>query len=1253
MWYRALPFILLVNACAPVEEVGEQTQAVTGSTVVSLTFDDTFADQFQVGAMTEARGMRATFYVNSSRIGQSGSLSLAQVLALRDAGHEIGGHTITHAELAAVDTDEAKRQICNDRESLLANGFRITSFAYPFSSQNAAVRQLAADCGYNSARLVGGLVVPGSCSGCPYANPMPPVDPMGVRANDSIQETTTLDTMKLYVTQAEQHGGGWVPMVFHHVCDGCNELSVTPAQLAQFLDWLKARSAQGTVVATVDQVMGGSVKPAVTGPQIITNMIQNPSLETDANSDQVPDCWKRDGYGTNTSTYSLTSNAYSGSVAQKLDVTSFSSGGRRIVTAQDSGSCAPAVIPGHRYTFTARYIANAQPIVSVYLRSSSGSWSWFAESARLPTSSSYALATYTTPPIPSGATHISVGVSLISTGSLTTDQYTLVDANDGAGPSVSLSLPAANTSQSGLVEIYANASDPNGVARVEFLVNGSVVATDVTYPYWTAWNSAAFAGQTVTVAARAFDNAGNASTSASRQITIQSAGDTTPPTVAITSPANGAQVSGTVTITATASDAGGVARVEFYANGALLGSRTASPYTWGWNSVPYNGQNVTLMVRAIDNANNVASATRTVTVTSSADTTPPIVSLTSPANGAAVSGTVTLSADAVDPESGIARVEFFANGTLVATELNAPYELPWDTTPYAGQTVTLTARATDNQNNQATSSPRTITVTGGGSTVVAITSPPDGPTVWGTVTFSADASDPDGIARVEFLVDGTVVGSDTTSPYAIAWNTTPYSGQNVTLTARMVDVLNNATMSAPRLVGVEDSMPPTVTLTSPPDGVVVSGTVTISADASDAGGIARVDFIANGTVLATDISAPYSFQWDTAAYAGQSVTLTARAYDSSENATTSPTHVVSVQGDPNNPPPVVSVTSPAEQATVTGTITITANASDADGVARVEFYVQGPGPQAERELIGTDTTAPYSFAFNTDPYAGQTITLYATAFENTAEGKSTTSAARTVNVQGQAAWTIALTSPTNGATVNGTVTLTANASHGTIGVARVEFWAGSTLLGTDTTAPYSLAWDTSAYAGQSVTLFVDAIDNSGGGATSDEVTVTVGSSNMIRNASLETDANGDQVPDCWQRGGSGTNSATYALTNNAFAGSVAQRIDVTSLSSGARRIVTLQDSGTCAPAAAAGKRYTVTARYLANATTVFTVYYRNASGSWVWLAQSASQPTSSTYRLGTYTTPALPAGATHISVGLSIIAVGSVTMDDFTLVEAP
>ncbi len=243
------------------EEIQETSQELTGTTIISLTFDDTLADQYQVGDWLASRGMRATFYINSTRFGNSGSMTLAQVQSLAQRGNEIAGHTLDHVDLTTVTVTEAQRQVCNDRNALLAAGFSVTSFAYPFGADNTTVQNVVRDCNYNSARDVGGLVTATSCTSCPYANPIPPPNLYQERTNGSVRSSTTLDTMKSWVIQAEQNGGGWVPFVFHHICDGCNEYSVSATNLVAFLDWLAARRTAGTEVATVHDVIGGSVKP--------------------------------------------------------------------------------------------------------------------------------------------------------------------------------------------------------------------------------------------------------------------------------------------------------------------------------------------------------------------------------------------------------------------------------------------------------------------------------------------------------------------------------------------------------------------------------------------------------------------------------------------------------------------------------------------------------------------------------------------------------------------------------------------------------------------------------------------------------------------------------------------------------------------------------------------------------------------------------------------------------------------------------
>lgn len=166
-----------------------------------------------------------------------------------------------------------------------------------------------------------------------------------------------------------------------------------------------------------------------------------------------------------------------------------------------------------------------------------------------------------------------------------------------------------------------------------------------------------------------------------------------------------------------------------------------------------------------------------------------------------------------------------------------------------------------------------------------------------------------------------------------------------------------------------------------------------------------------------------------------------------------------------NASPTVVLTSPANGAAfTTGTaITINATASDSDGtITKVEFF-------RDAVLIGSDTTAPYSVVWN-GATAG-TYTLTAKAYNN--DAAVTTSASRSVTVSAAAnqAPAVALTSPANGAafTTGATITIsaTANDSDGTI--AKVEFFRDAVLIGSDTTAPYSVAWNGAAVGSYALT----------------------------------------------------------------------------------------------------------------------------------------------------------------------------------------
>ena len=123
-------------------------------------------------------------------------------------------------------------------------------------------------------------------------------------------------------------------------------------------------------------------------------------------------------------------------------------------------------------------------------------------------------------------------------------------------------------------------------------------------------------------------------------VTVPVPTDTTAPTVSITSPASGATVSGSVALAATASDNVGVTRVEFYADGTLVGTDVSSPYVGTWNATTATPGSHTIQARAYDAAGNTTNSNVSVTVPVPTDTTAPTVSITAPASGATVSGSV-------------------------------------------------------------------------------------------------------------------------------------------------------------------------------------------------------------------------------------------------------------------------------------------------------------------------------------------------------------------------------------------------------------------------------------------------------------------------------------------------------------------------------------------------------------------------------------------------------------------------------------
>ncbi len=207
--------------------------------------------------------------------------------------------------------------------------------------------------------------------------------------------------------------------------------------------------------------------------------------------------------------------------------------------------------------------------------------------------------------------------------------------------SVSITYPPAGWPTVGIVSFFVSAYDEVGVTSVKLYRDSTYIADMVVNdPFSYNWDTSGVPNGTYAITAKAFDAAGNFATSSPLTVTVNNASttDTTPPTVSLTAPLNGANVSGTITLTATASDASGIAHVDFYKGTTLLNSDTTSPYSYAWNTTSSDNGSYALTAKAFDTiGNNATSNIANVTVANVVAATP-TVTITSPA-GTTVSGT--------------------------------------------------------------------------------------------------------------------------------------------------------------------------------------------------------------------------------------------------------------------------------------------------------------------------------------------------------------------------------------------------------------------------------------------------------------------------------------------------------------------------------------------------------------------------------------------------------------------------------------
>jgi hypothetical protein len=230
---------------------------------------------------------------------------------------------------------------------------------------------------------------------------------------------------------------------------------------------------------------------------------------------------------------------------------------------------------------------------------------------------------------------------------------------------------------------------------------------------------------------------------------------------------------------------------------------------------------------------------------------------------------------------------------------------------------------------------------------------------WGRTWTSAELSD------ASFRVRVTDVASSTARDFSLDW------------------IAVRVTTGA----AAADTTPPAVSISAPAAGASVSGTATISANASDNVGVTRVEFLMDGALLSTDTTSPYSASWNTTAATNGAHSLTARAFDAAGNQATSAAVGVTVN---NGSPPVLDITLSGVPSsirrgqffTATGTVANTGGTAASGYTMLVSFTptdsMRLESPQSSTQSVATVAaggTQSVSWQIRADRAASATLTM--------------------------------------------------------------------------------------------------------------------------------------------------------------------------------------------------------------------------------------------------------------------------------------
>lgn len=505
----------------------------------------------------------------------------------------------------------------------------------------------------------------------------------------------------------------------------------------------------------------------------------------------------------------------------------------------------------------------------------------------------------------------------------------------------------------------AAANPASTIASVSFYEGETLVATATVAPYSFVWKDVPLGVHTIT--AKATDAQGLTQVSPAVSFTLDAK-----PVIQLAEPVNNSvsNLPNAVQMRADASDADGtVAKVDFYANGKLVGTSKQAPYTFAW--IPAIAGQFVLTAKVTDNLGQAATSDAIqVGVINTVS-----VEMAAPAASSRFSypADIMLVAKASDSTGQIAKVDFYNGKQLLGSTSASPFMLRLTDLPTAKYAITAVATSVAGVSATSKSLAFSVNTPPG----VALTAPVTGTAYTAPVdiALNVQTTDADGIiSRVDYYSGSTLIASSVTPPFSASWTST--AAGTFVLSARATDNTGGVTKSGTVSVRVMTGTGLSV-LSPKANQVLVKGaTSTLAASLESALVPAKVDLLIDGVVVGARTAAPFSIDWVVSGSVGAHQAMS-RMTDAGGTVTDSaPVRFVIAE----NTAPLVSMTASLDNATAPATLTLAASASDSDGkIVKVEFY-------RDNYLLGTLSAEPYTFAWKN--VAAGTYTLTVLAIDN-------------------------------------------------------------------------------------------------------------------------------------------------------------------------------------------------------------------------------------------------------------------------------